>query len=84
MKIIVRAAFANTKEEYEQNWAKVSTEVKAYLLDAGAKLEQFIKILAIEKGIQINNENTSNRVEQEMNRTKKLGIRHTIPLKGKV
>ena len=46
------------------------------------KLKEFIKVHAMDGGAFINDENTSNRVEQEMIRTVKDNIRHEFPLKS--
>ena len=73
-----KAAFADTKEEFSKNWLHVSDDIKQYL--GHLDLKRFIKVYAMEAGVTINDENTSNRVEQEMARTLKDKIRHEFVL----
>ena len=80
--MIFAAAFADTRAVYEKYWAMVSSSVKAYIDAAYIKPEKFIKVVALEKGVQINEENTANRVETEMIRLITIQVRHQVILRA--
>ena len=80
---IFKAVFADTKEDFNIHWGNVSQEVKDYILiKGGIELKEFVKVFAMEAGVTVNDDNTSNRVEQEMIRSKKQKIRHQFVLKA--
>jgi SWIM zinc finger len=60
----------------------VSQPIKDYIEAGELKPEQYIKSAAQAKGVQINDENTANRVESEMSRLLTLRIRHEVILRA--
>ena len=75
---LIAAAFSRTKSDHDGHWNLLDDKVKEYLQHIPKVM--YCTYAASEVGLQVNGERTSNRVEQEMIRTLKLGIRHEDPL----
>ena len=79
---LVLAAFAKTESDHNKYFESLDISIIDYIKDIPKY--KYCTYAAAEKGLQINGEKTSNRVEQEMIRTVKVGIRHEDPLTGLV
>lgn len=80
MRPLIAAAFAHTKAEHDRHWALLDPRVREYVDSGGMPKAAYCSYAALELGISINSQETSNQVEQEMSRSIKAGIRHEDPL----
>ena len=81
---LVKAAFSRTKAQHDFHWAQLDLAVISYIDSGEIPKAAYCTYAALALGVVINGERTSNRVEQEMSRSLKIGVRHEEPLVGLV
>jgi SWIM zinc finger len=77
---LIAAAFAHTKAKHDRHWGLLDERVREYVDSGGMPKAAYCSYAALELGLSINSQETSNQVEQEMSRSIKAGIRHEDPL----